>query len=258
MKKPESIGPYTLLSPLGDSVRNRTWLAASGPRQDQVVLKLAQKDNAHERARLLHELTVLAALDQENIVRLLDSGEWEGRMWMALTYIRGPSAPLQLANFRQLLLALVHVHAHGVVHADIKPANLLLDAQGDLHLAGFGNARRFGAGPLGPGGMPQYMSPEQLRGEALDVRADFFSAGAVLFQLLTGSRPFDGKAAPRGNHDVEPGLPLPSALVPGLGTGFDGLTSKLLAPDRRDRHDSAFAVLGDFDVACHRGVRAAA
>ena len=104
------------------------------------------------------------------------------------------------------------------------------------------------------GGTPQFMSPEQLRGEALDVRADLFSAGAVLFQILTGTRPFEGTASQGTRHAVEPALPLPSALAYGLGAGFDKLSAKLLANDREARYDDAFSALADFDAACHRGV----
>lgn len=255
MKKPECVGPYTLLSPLGEGARGRVWLARMGERPERLVLKLAREGDAVRRARLLYEVDILAALDQPNIVRMYECGESKGLLWMAMAYVAGPHRPLELRHFRQLLLALIHLHARGAVHADIKPATLLLDEDGELRLAGFGNARWMGAGPLAPGGMPQFMSPEQLRGEALDVRADLFSAGAVLFQILTGRRPFDGTASPAKKNALEAALPLPSALVHGLGTGFDKLTGKLLARDRGARHDDAFAVLADFDVACHRGVQ---
>ena len=252
MKKPECVGPYTLLSPLGGLVRGRVWLASMGEPAERLVLKLARNGDAGGRTRLLHEVDIAATLDHPNIVRMYECGESKGVLWMAMAYAAGPLVPLALANFRQLLLALVHLHAHGVVHGDIKPANLLLH-EGELRLGGFGNARRTGAGPMAPGGMPQFMSPEQLRGEALDGRADLFSAGAVLFQILTGMRPFEGTASQGGKHAAEAALPPPSAH--GLGIGFDKMTARLLASDRAARYDDAFAVLADFDVACHRGVR---
>lgn len=255
MKNPECVGPYTLLSPLGDGARGRVWLAGMGGGPERLVLKLAREGNPAIRARLLHEVDILGSLDHYNIIRLYECGESKGVLWMAMAYAPGPHLPLLLAHFRQLLLALVHMHANGVVHADVKPANLLLDEAGDLRLAGFGNARHVGAGPLTPGGMPQFMAPEQLRGEALDARADLFSAGAVLYQILTGKRPFDGIASQGVNYAPDDALALPSALVGGLGTGFDKLVAKALARDRGDRYDSAFTLLGDFDVATHRGVR---
>ena len=254
MKKPESVGPYTLLSLLGNSERGRAWLARLGDGPEHVV-KWVQVTDKPGRARLQHEIDVIPGLDHPNVVRVLEFGESKGVFWMAMPHVPGPHVPLQLANFRQLVLALVHMHAHGVVHADIKPANLLLDEAGDLQVIGFGNARRTGAGPLSPGGMPQFMSPEQLRGGALDVRADLFSAGAVLYQVLTGKRPFDGTASSATKGTVEAPLPLPSALAHDLGTGFDELTLKMLAGDRMARHESAFAVLADFDAACHLSAR---
>lgn len=254
MSKPECVGPYTLLSPLVDSTRARAWLARIGAGPEHVLKWVHEADTAG-RARLQHEIGIVATLSHPNVVRMLESGDSAGVLWMAMPHIQGRQAPLDLANFRQLVLALVHLHAHGVVHADIKPANLLLDQEGNLQVIGFGNARRTGAGPLAPGGMPQFMSPEQLRGEALDVRADLFSAGAVLYQVLTGKRPFDGTASEVTKDSVEAALPLPSALVHGLGTGFDNLVDKMLARDRTARHESAFAVLAELDAACHRGVR---
>ncbi|MEJ7808612.1 MAG: serine/threonine-protein kinase, partial [Telluria sp.] len=249
MSKPDNVGPYTLLSPLSESARARAWLARIGEGPEH-VLKWAHEDDATGRARLQHEIDIVAGLDHPNVVRMLERGDTRGTLWMALPKVGVGQAPFELAHFRQLVLALVHLHAHGVVHADIKPANLLLDDEGNLQVIGFGNARRIGAGPLPPGGMPQYMSPEQLRSEALDVRADVFSAGAVLYQVLTGKRPFDGTASEATEDTVETGLLPPSALVDGFGTGFDELTSKMLAADRAERQDSAFAVLAQFDAAC--------
>ena len=255
MTKPECIGPYTLLAPLGEAARQRVWLARIGDRPQRVVLKLAREGLAADRKRLQHEVDILSTFNHPNIVRMLECGESNAVLWMATDYVAGPYLPLQLGNFRQLLLALVHLHANDVIHADIKPANLLLDADGNVQLLGFGNARRIGTGAMPPGGMPQFMSPEQIRGEALDLRADLFSAGAVLFLILTGKRAFEGTAMPGRGEAPTPALPLPSVLAPGLGTGFDKLISKLLAPNREDRYADAFAVLADFDAACHWGVR---
>lgn len=250
MKKHDRVGPYTLLSPLGDGASSHVWLASTGRGTERRVLKLAPQGDAEVRARLLHEVEILRPLDHYNIVRMHECGESKGVVWMAMSHVAGPHSPLKLENFRQLLLALVHVHAHGVVHAGIHPGILLLADEGDLRLISFANARRESGGPMPAAGITQFMPPEQLRGEVLDVRADLFSAGAVLYQILTGKQPFDGICG----HDAQAPAP-PSALVPGLGGGFDKLIVKALAADRADRYATSFALLSDFDVATHRGAR---
>jgi serine/threonine protein kinase len=162
MKKPECVGPYTLLSPLGEGAPGHVWLASMGDGR-RLVLKLARAGNAGERARLLHEVHIAGSFDHPNIVRMYECGEAKGVLWMASAHVPGPSVPLTLANFRQLLLALVHVHAHGVVHGAIAPAHLLLDADANLRLAGFADARREGA-----------------------VQDDLRAAGEVLLLIVTG------------------------------------------------------------------------
>jgi serine/threonine protein kinase len=258
MKKPERIGPYTLLAPLGDGAHSNVWLASAGSGSEKVVLKLARADDAAGRERLLHESALAIGFDHPNIVRIHECGGARGITWIAMGYVPGPHQPLTLANFRQLLLALVHVHAHGVVHADIRCGNLLLDEEGDLRLAGFGLARRIGELPPAPASVAQVVSPEQLRGKAIDTRSDLFGAGVVLYQVLTGKRPFDGTPLEIMQQILHDTQPAPSRVAPGLGTSFDDVVRRSLARERDDRYASAFAFLSDFDAACRRGVRISA
>ncbi len=261
MKTPKCVGPYTLLSPLGERACD-VWLASMGNGTDRVALKLARAGDFARRARLLHEVGIAGSFDHPHIVRMYECGEADGVVWMASGYVPGPQVALTLANFRQLLLALVHVHAYGVVHAEITPDKLLLDQHGNARLAGFGNARRDTAGPISPRFFTQFMPPEQARGEELDSRADLYSAGAVLYYILTGRPPFEGEARRAGKHAVgatvrPDALPPPSAVVRGLGGSFDKLVATALAFDKTDRYASAFVMLKEFDVACGRGVRTA-
>jgi eukaryotic-like serine/threonine-protein kinase len=258
MKKPERIGPYTLLSPLGDRARGNIWLASAGAGGDKVALKLAREDDAAGRERLLHECSLAINFNHPNIVRVHECGESRGVTWIAMGYVAGPHEMLTLANFRQLLLAMVHVHANGIIHADIRHANLLVDEYGDLRLAGFGLARRHGQGPAAAPGTPQYVSPEQLRGQAIDLRTDIFAACVVLYQVLTGKRPFEGTVLEVMQQVSLESQPAPSSVAPGLGTSFDELVRRGLARDKNDRYGSAFEFLGAFDAACRRGVRTSA
>lgn len=166
MKKPACVGPYTLLSPLGEGAPGHVWLASMGDARRRLVLKLAA--DAAQRARLLHEVHIAGAFDHPHIVRMYECGEANGVLWMATGYVAGPQVPLTLPNFRQLLLALVHVHAHGVAHGAIAPAHLLQDENANLRLAGFADARRDAA-----------------------VQDDLLAAGAVLSLILAG-KPVDG------------------------------------------------------------------
>lgn len=255
MKKRDRIGPYTLISPLGERASSRTWLASAGGGEQRVALKLADKDDAAGRVRILHEVDIAGAFDHPNIVRIYECGEANGVLWLASEFVPGPHTPLRLANFRQLLLALVHVHANGVIHSDLATSNLLLDEEGDLRLTNFARARRDGQGPAPFQGTPHFMPPEQIHGQALDVRADMFSAGVVLYQILTGQRPFEGSALEVMQQVMQETQPAPSSVAPGLGTSFDELIRKALARNKADRFGGAFEFLSAFDAACKRGVR---
>ena len=247
-----------MLSPLGEHARGNVWLASAGSGGDKVALKLARADDAAGRERLLHECSLAIIFDHPNIVRIYECGEARGITWIAMGYVPGPHDTLTLANFRQLLLAMVHMHANGIIHADIRYGNLLVDEDGDLRLGGFGMARRLGQGPAAALGTPHAMSPEQLRGQALDARTDIFAAGAVLYQVLTGKRPFEGSALEVMQQISQQSQVAPSAAAPGLGTSFDELVRHSLACDKEGRYGSAFEFLSAFDAACRRGVRVTA
>lgn len=256
MKKQERIGPYTLLSPLGDSARGNVWLASAGTDGAKVALKLARADDAAGRQRLLHECGLTINLDHPNIVRVHECGAARGVTWIAMGYVGGTHKSLTLANFRQLLLAMVHLHSNDIVHADIGYGNLLLDEYGNLRLAGFGLARR--QGEAAPAGTPHCMSPEQVRGQDVDPRTDIFAASAVLYQILTGKRPFEGTALEVMQQMLQDSQTAPSLVAPGLGTSFDEVVRRGLARDKDKRYGSAFEFLSAFDAACRRGVRISA
>jgi serine/threonine protein kinase len=258
MKKPERLGPYTLIAPLGDRAAARTWLARAGEgdKQETVALKVGREKDLPGRARIVHEVDVAASFDHPNIVRIYECGEANGVLWLASGYVAGPHQPLKLVNFRQLLLALVHVHANDVIHADLRCANMLLDEEGDLRLSNFASTRQIGEPGRAATGPLECMSPEQLRGDALDVRSDLFSAGAVLYQILTDKAPFKGSTPAAMPQLAQEAQASPSSVAPGLGTSFDALVSKALARDKSARFSSTFELLGAFDAACKRGVRA--
>jgi hypothetical protein len=184
--------------------------------QKRVALKVlppvAADDEA--RARFLREARALARVEHPAVVRVLASGEDDGVAWMALEYIEGDALtalsagePIEeetaVALMAQVARGLAAVHAVGVVHRDVKPDNLLVDAEAQVRIVDFGVALLSdGPGAGGSGGFttragvvvgtPHFMSPEQARGAAVDARSDAWSLGATLFLLLTGRPPFWG------------------------------------------------------------------
>lgn len=243
MNPNDRIGPYTLQSPLGDPAR-QAWLASAARGKSRVVLHLSRAGDKARRSLLMHAVKLAGHFDHPNIVRMHECGEVHELIWVASAYVGGEGA-LSLTNFRQLLLALLHVHGNDVVHGDIRPGNLLIESEGDLRLSDFRHARKVGQAASQEGGRSPYASPEQHLGDVLDTRADIYAAGAVLYELLTRKRHVG--AAPVA----------PSVLAPALGSSFDAVIARALAPEKAGRFAHVFEFLAAYDAACQRGLRSA-
>ncbi len=234
---------YLITAPLGAGSTGSVFLAQTRDSGQLCALKLAHPGAAGADALAI-------GLHHCNIVALHAAGS----EYVAMEYVEGPSLrsvldagqpPLAQALrwMGQLLSALAYLHARGLVHRDVKPANLLLGTDDTLKLADFGIARRAGEQLVqDSSGTPNYMAPEQMRGKPPDQRSDLYAAGVVLYELLTGSRPYRGSAvqvmqqALKGRH-----MP-PSALRPALGRHYDTLLQLALAPNPQQR----YACAGDF------------
>ena len=159
------------------------------------------------RERFTREARSVARLSHRNIIVVYEIGEDQGQPFMAMEYIAGetlkqvlkrtPTPPItkRLSLIEDLCDGLAHAHAQGIIHRDIKPANIMLTQDGQVKIADFGIARLENSSMTQVGtlmGTPSYMAPEQFRGETVDLRADIWAAGVVLYQLLTGDKPFEG------------------------------------------------------------------
>ncbi|MBL8346891.1 MAG: serine/threonine protein kinase [Rubrivivax sp.] len=208
------IGPWRLLQPLGEGGMATVWRAerADGSLAREVALKLPRLGwSAGLVQRMARERDLLAALEHPHIARLYDAGVTEGgRPWLAMERVAGlpiddhcrrhglePDAVLQLAL--QVCDALAHAHARLIVHRDLKPANILVTEQGEVRLLDFGVGKLLQEDGtpashltqvLGNALTPDYASPEQIAGKPVTVATDVYSLGVVLYELLSGQRPY--------------------------------------------------------------------
>jgi WD40 repeat protein/serine/threonine protein kinase len=219
----KQFGPYRVLSLLGHGGMGSVWLAdrADGLFTRQVALKLihpALKSRVMSE-RFGREREILASLNHPNIARLLDAGFAEdGQSYLALDYVAG--TPLttycderrlpvreRLELFRQILSAVQYAHAHLVIHRDLKPANILVTDEGQVQLLDFGIAKLLTEGEAketeltqmgGRALTPDYAAPEQIAGAPITTAADVYALGVMLYELLTGGRPYKLKRDSRG------------------------------------------------------------
>jgi streptogramin lyase len=225
-----------------------------------VALKLIAPglaDDAAFRQRFVRECKLAAALDHPNILPVYHAGDHDGVLYLVSRFVEGDDLltvirrehllpPRRAARIvAQVGAALDAAHARGLVHRDVKPANILLTGDDHAYLADFGLTKRLQS--VAPGTRPgawvgtlDYVAPEQIRGEGVDARVDVYALGCVLFYVLTGRVPFDreGDEAKLWAHLHEP-PPAPSELVPGVPDEFDAIVSRAMAKSPDDRYASA-------------------
>lgn len=209
--------------------------------------------------RLLDEARLVATAEHPHIVPLYEAGHRDGVVYLVMRFFpdgtlgarlsrEGSLTPADVARLGvEVADALSAAHARGVLHLDIKPENLLLDAEGHAFVGDFGISRvvtSAGASPDGTGsGTPHYMSPEQVAGDRLDGRADVYALGVVLYEAATGRRPITGTSAVNVMANQVSQAPEPlTAAAPELPTALAAIISRALEKDPSDRWDSAKAM----------------
>jgi len=209
--------------------------------------------------RFLQEYEVIARIDHPNVVRIFDLGVADDHAYLAMEYLGAGSLAARLAqalapatalqDARQIGCALQAIHGAGVLHRDLKPGNVMFRDNGSLALIDFGLAKqmRLHAAITGTGqifGTPYYMSPEQGHAEPTDERSDLYSMGCILYEMLTGERPFTA-SSPMGVIYRHAHAPRPR-LVRTL-TNFQPVLDRLLAVERLERFQSAAELLAALD-----------
>lgn len=254
------LGSYEIVRPLGEGGMAQVYLARDVRLGREVAIKVLDTTLAVRQGfkeRFLREAQVAAALDHPNIVPLYDFGETEGHLYLVMPYVSGGSlqdllrkAPLPVGDvvtyIAQMADALAYAHERGVVHRDVKPANMLLHADGRLMLSDFGLAkiltpesRARGPRHHPDAGTPEYMAPEQIEGKS-DERSDIYGLGVVLYLLLTGQLPFTGatSSAVMGGHLYR--LPdEPRRLNPAITPAMQTVVLQALAKHPDDRYQTA-------------------
>jgi beta-lactam-binding protein with PASTA domain/predicted Ser/Thr protein kinase len=260
MVEPETIidGRYRVISRLGSGGMADVYLAEDQLLGRQLAVKLLHHHFAEDQEfveRFRREASSAAGLSHPNIVAIFDRGEWNGTYYIAMEYVAGrslktvvreqgaldPAAAIDIVT--QVLRAARFAHKRGVIHRDLKPHNVILDEEGRARVTDFGIAKAGASDMTLTGsimGTAQYLSPEQAQGHTVSGRSDLYAVGIILYELLTGSVPFDGETAVAiafKQVSVEPRPP--SELQPGVSAALDAVVLRALAKDPARRFADA-------------------
>ena len=264
MALPQKLGKYEIRRELGSGAMGVVYEGWDPGIARRVAIKTVKRDQLDRAeageilARFQREAQAAGRLSHPNIVAIYEYGEEAGAegstAFIAMEFIEGRELkdhfdaderfPLPEIGriMGQLLAALGHAHQHGIVHRDIKPANIILLKDGTVKVADFGIARIESSNLTQAGavlGTPAYMSPEQFMGQTVDGRSDLFSAAVILYQFLTGDKPFTGTLTTIMHKVLKEEPPAPSELNVQVPRPFDALMQRALAKRPEERFQTA-------------------
>lgn len=257
---------YRVLRRLGSGGMADVWLAEDAHLQRQVALKVLHRRFAQDREfveRFRREAEAAAGLQHPNVVAVFDRGDIDGTYYIAMQYLEGHSlkelidaglSPEQAALLiRQVLEAARFAHRHGVVHRDLKPQNVIVDAEGKAVVTDFGIARAGVSEITQTGsvmGTPHYLSPEQAQGQDVTAVSDLYSIGVILYEALTRRVPFEGESAVAvAMKQVSQPPQRPSSIAPEVSPALDAVVIRALEKDPGQRFQSADAFIVAIDAA---------
>lgn len=263
MAEPEKLGKYEIRGTLGAGAFGTVYEAFDPGIKRLVAIKTIRLPEGGDleaeemAARFQREAEAAGRLTHPNVVAIHEYGVDAGVAYIVMELVRGETLKTRLdrqtpipvsetvAIMQGLLAGLAYSHAQGVVHRDIKPANIMITKDGQAKIADFGIARVEDSTLTRTGtimGTPAYMSPEQINGETVDARSDIYSAGVILYQLLTGERPFEGSTSAMMQKILLTPPILPSRIRVTCPPAFDDVVAKALAKRPTER----FATAGAF------------
>jgi tetratricopeptide (TPR) repeat protein/predicted Ser/Thr protein kinase len=233
-----------------------------------VALKMIRPDHSKNPRFIEHfrkETLLARSISQENIIRIYDLGEIDEIKYISMEYIKGQSLKelIHASGFltieatvhisKQICKALGAAHKKGIVHRDMKPQNIMIDGDGNVHVMDFGVAKSFEEEEMsvfrGITGTPPYLSPERAKGQKADHRSDIYAFGIIMFEMLTGKRPFEAETTEGyiQKHLYER-PPSPSKINPRIPVFLEKMILKCLAKNKENRYQNAEDILDKLDI----------
>ena len=263
----ETVGRYEIIGELGRGAMGVVYKAKDPTIGRTVALKTMRLDvhgldAAEMMRRFQNEARAAGVLSHPNIVTIYDAGERDGIFYIAMEFIEGTTLHELIAEHhilptedviqysRQICKGLDYAHSHGIVHRDVKPANIMITANGTVKIMDFGIAKA-GGSMTSTGqvlGTPNYMSPEQVKGRPLDGRSDLFSFGVILYEMLTGEKPFVGQNVTTIIYKIVNENPIaPRDLDVTVHPGLSAIVTRALAKSPEDRYQSGAELVRELE-----------
>jgi serine/threonine protein kinase len=262
----DAFGKYQVVDQIGEGGFGRVYKGWDPVLKRHVAIKTCSFEDSHLRERFVQEAEIAAGLRHPNIVTVHDFGDHEGEPYLVQEFLEGEDLNIligrgepgdlhtKLSYLRQVAEGLQFAHAHGVVHRDVKPANVRIEPDGRVRIMDFGIAKLLGAdrGLTQTGmslGTDAYVSPEQLRGLEIDHRTDIFSFGVLAYELVVGRRPFEGDTISSLHYQIAHEDPLPVREArPDCPPRLAACIERCLSKDRDERFGDFSQVVAELDA----------
>ncbi|HEY6969740.1 MAG TPA: serine/threonine-protein kinase [Candidatus Angelobacter sp.] len=263
----QAVGRYEIIGELGRGAMGVVYKAQDPTIGRTVALKTMRLDvhgleSDDVLRRFKNEARAAGVLNHPNIVTIYDAGEQDGMFYIAMEFIEGTTlhavlaekrvlTPEEIIHYsRQICKGLDYAHSNGIIHRDVKPANIMITADGTAKIMDFGIAKA-GGGMTSTGqvlGTPNYMSPEQVKGKALDGRSDLFSFGVMLYEMVTGEKPFTGQNVTTIIYKIVHENPIPPRdLDVTVHPGLSAVVTRSLAKVPEERYQTGAELMKDLE-----------